>query len=88
MAHYADIYTLGVSGARADRVLSNAHLANVGRDFGIYLVISLRVGQAGPATPEMVATAIEAIAGAAFKDQGMEAVRTVFLSLGLNNWAP
>ena len=64
---------------------TKAHLAAVGRGFGIDALVIMNPGHCGPVSDGVVATAVEAIIGAIYLDCGknMDVVRSFIATIDL-----
>jgi dsRNA-specific ribonuclease len=62
-------------------VCSNAHLDRIGQANNLEACINARKRQV--ITPNLMATTVEAIIGAAYRDSGLAVARTVMTSLGV-----
>lgn len=85
--HRADVLKLivyaGEMNHRRAAVLSNTASATLGRSHGLDRYVITNLSHEGPVSSDMVATAVEAVVGAAYKDGGIDAVRVMMAFLDL-----
>jgi len=67
----------GKWGNVAQTVCSNAHLGRIGYANGLAACVNVHPKKRQVITPYMMATTVEALIGAAYRDSGLVAARTV-----------
>lgn len=79
-------FCIGVADGRLQAIAGNTNLARVGRECGLDPHIITNPGHRGPISDKTLATTVEAILGAVFRDSGKDlvAVKNAMQKMGID----